>query len=147
MGNLEPVKATKRAWLVKNTLYGSFQLFYDIIHFIVVFNYCADTQTDSPNSIWLSIVGKDLTKGWAVKRLFVFWEIKLVHSAIEYTDNTINKFHATGVKGQSIQRALFTLWMDLEKSLKTISEGQTASSDLTSDTCLLYTSPSPRDRG
>ena len=63
MGNLEPVKATKRAWLVKNTLYGNFQLFYDIIHFIVVFNYCADTRTDSPNPIWLSIVGKDLTRG------------------------------------------------------------------------------------
>ena len=56
-----------------------------------------------------------------------------MHSAIEYTDNTINKFHATGVKGQSIQRALFTLWMDLENSLETVEEGPRASSGSTFD--------------
>jgi len=56
-----------------------------------------------------------------------------MHSAIEYTDNTINKLHATGVKGQSIQRALFTLWMDLENSLETVTQGLPAPPIHTSD--------------
>ena len=56
-----------------------------------------------------------------------------MQSAVHYANTTINTIEATGVGDPSFHKALFTLWMDLEHTLETLTADQATSASHTSD--------------